>query len=195
MNPTLVVLVVGLTPSLLGEHTPNLQKLARQGGMRPLAPVLPAVTCTVQSTLVTGLMPFAAGPLFGLAVENDRQGNDENALELYERAASAFPTCVGALLNLASLLLNSGMPVDPDALVSAGLADRSELSTIDPGPGRHLERDSDLAPALGDVVPVPPLLSVVSFGDLIVALGAASKTCRTRSSARRRSVISVHDPM
>jgi len=61
MNPTLVVLVVGLTPSLLGPHTPNLNKLARQGGQRPLRTVVPAVTCTVQSTLVTGLLPSGHG--------------------------------------------------------------------------------------------------------------------------------------
>ncbi len=41
-----------------------------------------------------------AGALFGLALENDRQGNDDEALSLYERAASAFPTGIGALLNL-----------------------------------------------------------------------------------------------
>lgn len=41
-----------------------------------------------------------AGALFGLALENDRQGNDEEALSLYERAANAFPTGLGALLNL-----------------------------------------------------------------------------------------------
>jgi len=41
-----------------------------------------------------------AGALFGLALENDRLGNDDEALNLYERAASAFPTGLGALLNL-----------------------------------------------------------------------------------------------
>ncbi len=44
--------------------------------------------------------PNHAGALFGLALENDRQGNDEEALSLYERAANAFPTGIGALLNL-----------------------------------------------------------------------------------------------
>jgi predicted AlkP superfamily pyrophosphatase or phosphodiesterase len=61
MHPTLVVLVVGLAPALLGEHTPNLRRLAGQGAMRPLKTVTPAVTCTVQSTLVTGLMPSGHG--------------------------------------------------------------------------------------------------------------------------------------
>jgi predicted AlkP superfamily pyrophosphatase or phosphodiesterase len=54
---TLVLNVVGLTPRLLGEHTPNLLALAREGAMRPLRTVTPAVTCSVQSTLVTGLLP------------------------------------------------------------------------------------------------------------------------------------------
>jgi predicted AlkP superfamily pyrophosphatase or phosphodiesterase len=57
MQPTLVILVVGLTPALLGEHTPNLRRLAVEGGLRPLTTVTPAVTCTVQSTLLTGLLP------------------------------------------------------------------------------------------------------------------------------------------
>jgi len=61
MKPVLVILVVGLTPSLVGQHTPNLAKLARQGGQRPLKTVLPAVTCTVQSTLLTGLKPCGHG--------------------------------------------------------------------------------------------------------------------------------------
>jgi DNA-directed RNA polymerase subunit alpha len=41
-----------------------------------------------------------AGALFGLALENDRRGNDERAIELYQRASAVFPTHVGALLNL-----------------------------------------------------------------------------------------------
>ncbi|MCA9186200.1 MAG: tetratricopeptide repeat protein, partial [Planctomycetales bacterium] len=41
-----------------------------------------------------------AGALFGLALENDRHGNDDIALEYYERAATRFPAHVGSLLNL-----------------------------------------------------------------------------------------------
>lgn len=61
MNQTLVILAVGLSPALVGEHTPNLKRLAQRGGMRPLNTVVPAVTCSVQSTLVTGLMPSGHG--------------------------------------------------------------------------------------------------------------------------------------
>jgi predicted AlkP superfamily pyrophosphatase or phosphodiesterase len=61
VKPTLVILAVGLSPSLLGAHTPNLNRLAARGGTRPLATVVPAVTCTVQTTLLTGLMPSGHG--------------------------------------------------------------------------------------------------------------------------------------
>ncbi|MCA9120224.1 MAG: tetratricopeptide repeat protein [Planctomycetaceae bacterium] len=40
------------------------------------------------------------GALFGLAIENDRRGNDALAMELYQRASNCFPSHVGALLNL-----------------------------------------------------------------------------------------------
>jgi predicted AlkP superfamily pyrophosphatase or phosphodiesterase len=57
MKKTFVILVVGLSPHLIGAHTPNLTRLVGRGGMRHLDTVFPAVTCTVQSTLVTGLLP------------------------------------------------------------------------------------------------------------------------------------------
>ena len=47
--------------------------------------------------------PGHAGVLFGLALENDRCGNDELALNYYRRAADGFPSHVGVLLNLGIL--------------------------------------------------------------------------------------------
>jgi DNA-directed RNA polymerase subunit alpha len=44
-----------------------------------------------------------AGALFGLALENDRRGNDETALDLYKRSVSRFPPHIGSLLNLGVL--------------------------------------------------------------------------------------------
>ena len=43
------------------------------------------------------------GALFGLALENDRRGNDDTAMELYKRAVDRFPAHVGSLLNLGLL--------------------------------------------------------------------------------------------
>jgi predicted AlkP superfamily pyrophosphatase or phosphodiesterase len=61
LRRTVVLNVVGLTPKLLGAATPNLLRLARQGGLRSLRTVFPAVTCPVQSTFLTGLLPSGHG--------------------------------------------------------------------------------------------------------------------------------------
>ena len=60
-TPVLVLDVVGLTPRLLGEHTPNLLALSRRGGWRALGQVTPAVTCSAQATYLTGALPGAHG--------------------------------------------------------------------------------------------------------------------------------------
>jgi predicted AlkP superfamily pyrophosphatase or phosphodiesterase len=59
-NQVVVVDVVGLTPKLLA-HMPNLAGLARRGWQAELGTVLPAVTCSAQSTFLTGRMPAEHG--------------------------------------------------------------------------------------------------------------------------------------
>jgi len=61
MRPTVVLNVVGLSPELLGEDTPHINALVASGTLRPLVTVTPAVTCTVQSTLLTGKLPSEHG--------------------------------------------------------------------------------------------------------------------------------------
>jgi predicted AlkP superfamily pyrophosphatase or phosphodiesterase len=61
MRPTIVILLVGLTARHLGQHAPHLSALARAGALRPLTTVMPAVTCTVQATFMTGLEPRGHG--------------------------------------------------------------------------------------------------------------------------------------
>ncbi len=61
MQQTVVLNVVGLTPSLLGEYTPFLSSWAKKGQVVPIEPVLPAVTCSVQATYLTGVMPNRHG--------------------------------------------------------------------------------------------------------------------------------------
>jgi predicted AlkP superfamily pyrophosphatase or phosphodiesterase len=56
----LVLDVVGMTPKLL-EHMPRTAALGRDGFRAELGTVLPAVTCSVQSTLLTGLLPSEHG--------------------------------------------------------------------------------------------------------------------------------------
>ncbi len=58
---TAILNVVGLTPRLIGPHMPRLARAAQDGGMIRVQPVLPAVTCTAQSTYLTGLPPSGHG--------------------------------------------------------------------------------------------------------------------------------------
>ncbi|WP_306749319.1 alkaline phosphatase family protein [Saccharothrix yanglingensis] len=59
-TPLVVLDVVGMTPALL-PHMPNLRALGERGFRAGLGTVLPAVTCSVQSTFLTGLTPAGHG--------------------------------------------------------------------------------------------------------------------------------------
>jgi predicted AlkP superfamily pyrophosphatase or phosphodiesterase len=61
MRPTIVINVVGLTPRMIGPDTPVLQRLATAGGLRELETAFPAVTCTAQTTFLTGVAPREHG--------------------------------------------------------------------------------------------------------------------------------------
>ncbi len=61
MHKTAVINVVGLTPSLIGEHTPFLTSWSARKRRISIKPVLPAVTCTAQATYLTGKMPAEHG--------------------------------------------------------------------------------------------------------------------------------------
>ncbi len=58
---TVILDVVGLTPRLLGPDMPRLTEFAKRSGMRSIRPARPAVTCTAQSTYLTGLPPAQHG--------------------------------------------------------------------------------------------------------------------------------------
>ena len=63
VTPLVVIDIVGLSHSMLGSDTPCLQQLAQAGFARPMSTVLPAVTCTAQSSLLTGLPPSGHGAI------------------------------------------------------------------------------------------------------------------------------------
>jgi predicted AlkP superfamily pyrophosphatase or phosphodiesterase len=58
--PLVLINAVGLTGRLLA-MAPRLKALAEQGWSRPLGEVYPAVTCTAQASLLTGLPPDGHG--------------------------------------------------------------------------------------------------------------------------------------
>jgi predicted AlkP superfamily pyrophosphatase or phosphodiesterase len=61
MHRTAVINVVGLTESLLGGSTPRINTFLKSGEKATMVPAFPAVTCTVQSTYLTGLTPAQHG--------------------------------------------------------------------------------------------------------------------------------------
>jgi predicted AlkP superfamily pyrophosphatase or phosphodiesterase len=56
-----VIDIVGLSSSLIGEHTPFLKKYISGKHLSTITPILPAVTTSVQSTYLTGKWPSEHG--------------------------------------------------------------------------------------------------------------------------------------
>ncbi|HZO85373.1 MAG TPA: alkaline phosphatase family protein, partial [Verrucomicrobiae bacterium] len=61
MMRTAVLNVVGLTSRLIGSATPNISAFLAKAGKATITPSLPAVTCTAQSTYLTGRPPSQHG--------------------------------------------------------------------------------------------------------------------------------------
>ena len=61
MKRTAVINVVGLTESLIGEHTPRIAAFRKRGALAKIIPAFPAVTCTAQSNYLTGAAPSQHG--------------------------------------------------------------------------------------------------------------------------------------
>ncbi|RIJ34465.1 alkaline phosphatase family protein [Pontibacter oryzae] len=81
MQKTVVLDIVGLTPSLIGKHTPQLAKWAAKAQQTSIKPVLPAVTCTAQSTYLTGKWPEEHG-----IVANGWYFRDEDEVKLWRQS-------------------------------------------------------------------------------------------------------------
>jgi predicted AlkP superfamily pyrophosphatase or phosphodiesterase len=61
MKRTAVLNVVGLTEALIGADTPRISQFLKRGAKATIAPAFPAVTCTAQSTYLTGTPPSRHG--------------------------------------------------------------------------------------------------------------------------------------
>lgn len=99
MKPVLWIDVVGLTPSMIGPRTPALSALAARGCLAPMSSVVPAVTCSAQATLLTGLKPAQHGAVgngwFERSTADLALWRQSNALvsgeKIYERAKQLNP--------------------------------------------------------------------------------------------------------
>lgn len=81
MQKTLVINAVGLSGSLLGPATPRLNAFAQAGKIASIGSVLPAVTTTVQTTYLTGLLPREHG-----IVANGWYFRDECEIKFWKQA-------------------------------------------------------------------------------------------------------------
>ena len=61
MHKTVVIDVVGLSSSVIGNRTPFLSEYISKRKLQHIQPMLPAVTTAVQSTYVTGKWPSEHG--------------------------------------------------------------------------------------------------------------------------------------
>jgi predicted AlkP superfamily pyrophosphatase or phosphodiesterase len=61
VHKTVVLDVVGLTPNLIGEHTPSLARFRDKTRTATIGAVTPAVTCSAQATYFTGVDPNRHG--------------------------------------------------------------------------------------------------------------------------------------
>src|SRR5256885_2070559 len=61
MHRTAVINVVGLTESLIGPAMPRISAFRQVGDLAKIVPAFPGVTCTAQSTYLTGTAPAQHG--------------------------------------------------------------------------------------------------------------------------------------
>lgn len=99
---------------------------------------------------------------------------------------------VGMASNAMVIGLNDGMPIRPSAVVAAGLASPDEVQRMRADVKRRPEQPSDRLVVLSDIVPVPPLREVVSFGDLVIGVGVADVVVHLMRPRNRRR--STQDP-
>ncbi|HEX2027750.1 MAG TPA: DUF5317 domain-containing protein [Nitriliruptorales bacterium] len=73
---------------------------------------------------------------------------------------------LGLVSHAVVIAANGAMPVDPEAIAAIG------LRGMDPVPGKHeLMTEATRLAVLGDVLPLPPLRTVISVGDVVLAAG------------------------
>ena len=81
MNKTALINVVGLSKKLIGPQTPFLSQWSENNQVAVVEPVLPAVTCSVQTTYLTGKWPGEHG-----VVGNGWFFKDEQEVKLWRQS-------------------------------------------------------------------------------------------------------------
>jgi hypothetical protein len=140
-----------------------LAGLAVGRSWRPLAAVhirwFPVLVVALLARVIAPLITPLAYPLYVAALTGTAVTAAANV-----RLRGAFLVAFGGALNLLVVLLNHGMPVDADAVATAG-------ATM-PNDALHVPlTSSTLVALLADIVAVPMAHSVYSVGDFCIATG------------------------
>jgi hypothetical protein len=159
-------LIVGLARPPAGAHT--VRPRVEQIGLLALGAWLNAMSVLLDGTAALVALVLSLSVLVAVAVAN-------------RHITGVAVVGVGLLLNLVAVAVNGGMPVRTSALEAAGVIEEGAPVAVDDP--RHIETADDPAPVLGDVLPVPLTGEVLSFGDLIIIIGAADAV---RELSRRR---------
>jgi hypothetical protein len=164
----LIGMGIGLTRPLAGAHSvrPRIEQLPLLG----VGAALNVASALLDGSAATLCLAGSLAVLIAVALAN-------------RHLTGMVVIALGLLLNLVSVAVNAGVPVRASALVAAGVVDADEIDTIELTGPHHLETSADALGVLGDVLPIAALHQVVSFGDLIVAFGAADVV---RELSRRR---------
>jgi hypothetical protein len=93
---------------------------------------------------------------------------------------------LGLAANAAVIAANGTMPVRTSAVVAAHITDGSRVTTVDYGRLHRQERSDDHLRGLADIIPVPRIHEVMSFGDLILAVGVADLVAHLLHPKHRR---------
>ena len=130
---------------------------------RPLAAVhirwFPLLIAGLLARGLAPLVPAVGFPLYVFALAGTAVGAAANV-----RLVGAALVAFGGALNLAVVLLNHGMPVDPGAVAAA--------SASMPTDALHVTvTGATILAALADVIPVAIAHAVYSVGDVCIALG------------------------
>jgi hypothetical protein len=95
---------------------------------------------------------------------------------------------LGVAANALVISVDGGMPVRANAVVAAHLATRAQEPTLGYGYRHHREGPGDSLTPLADIIPIPAFREVVSFGDLILAVGVAATLARLLQPGARHAV-------
>ncbi len=156
------ILVLGVAVAVGYLRGGRLSRIAEVVGWSWLLLVGLALQMAVEAAASRGQLPSLLGT--GLLLTSQLL---VGVWALLNRYLPGMPLILlGLLLNTIVLAANGAMPVAPEAIAAVG------LPGMEPVPGKHeLMTDDTRFGYLADVVPLPPLRTIVSVGDIVLGAG------------------------